>query len=178
LVLDEAYADFARSPKPDYNALLASEKVAILRTFSKLYGLAGIRAAYGLAPPFLVDLLNNIRQPFNLNNLAQVGALAALEDKDHIERTLSNTWEGLDFLAKEFQNLGLLTFPTEANFIMVDTGDLSADEMTDELTSRGIIIRSLSSFGFNKKVRVSAGLFEENKFLITALSSILKARTA
>ncbi|MDR2460693.1 MAG: histidinol-phosphate transaminase [Deltaproteobacteria bacterium] len=177
LVLDEAYVDFVKdAPRPDYKALIETEKVAIMRTFSKLYGLAGIRVAYALAPPFLVDMLNTVRQPFNVNNIALVGAVAALDDVEHIRRTLNMTWEGLSFFQEEFRDLGLLTYPTEANFVMVDTGFMSAENMAGDLLQRGVIVRSLNSFGFKRKIRINAGLPDENRELVKVVASLIQQK--
>jgi histidinol-phosphate aminotransferase len=174
LVLDEAYADFARQPRPDYPSLLKTGKVIIFRTFSKLYGLAGLRVSYTLGDPQLIEALNKVRQPFNLNNLAQVGALAALGDLQHVQRTLDFTWKGLDYFQDALPQLGIKTYPTEANFILCGTANLSSDELASKLLKEGVIIRSLSSFGLSDKVRVTAGLPEENEALVKALERALE----
>jgi histidinol-phosphate aminotransferase len=173
LVLDEAYVDFSRRPKPDYAALLAAGRTVILRTFSKNYGLAGARAAYLVGPPDLVKNLNKIRQPFNLNLLAQVGALAALSDHEHLKKSQEATWAGLAYLHENLASLGLSTHPTEANFLMVGPIAMGADELERALLKKGLIIRSLSSFGLPSHARISTGLPQENAALIAALSQIL-----
>ncbi|MDR1310011.1 MAG: aminotransferase class I/II-fold pyridoxal phosphate-dependent enzyme, partial [Deltaproteobacteria bacterium] len=169
LVLDEAYADFARAPRPDYGRLLADGRVVILRTFSKVMGLAGLRAAYALAAPPLAQALNKVRQPFNLNNLAQVGAMAALEDEGHVRRTLEMTWAALDRLGRELPPLGLEVFPTQANFVMAGLPDgLLADDFAKKMLKEGVIVRSLSSFGLPGHVRINAGLEPELEALLGA----------
>jgi histidinol-phosphate aminotransferase len=173
LILDEAYTDFSRQSRPDYRALLATGQVAILRTFSKIYGLAGVRAAYLLADPDLISNLNKIRQPFNLNLLAQVGAQAALKDRQHLENTQKATWASLDYLKTHLPPLGLPVSPTEANFIMAGPGPIKAQDLEKALLSHGLIIRSLTTFGLPYHVRISAGLPEENQALLTALKKIL-----
>ncbi|MDR2350399.1 MAG: aminotransferase class I/II-fold pyridoxal phosphate-dependent enzyme [Deltaproteobacteria bacterium] len=173
LVLDEAYADFARAPRPDPRELLETGKTIILRTFSKLYGLAGLRVGYAMAPPFVWEAANKVRQPFNLNNLAQVGALAALRDEEHVRKTLEMTWNGLDYFRGEFEKLGLAPRPTESNFLMVETGSVPSSEFTDRLFETGLIIRSLESFGFGDKVRINAGLPEENAKLVRGVKKLL-----
>ncbi|MDR2142077.1 MAG: histidinol-phosphate transaminase [Deltaproteobacteria bacterium] len=173
LILDEAYVDFSQKPRPDYPALLATGRVAILRTFSKSYGLAGLRAAYLLAAPELIASLNAIRQPFNLNLLAQVGALAALSDQEHLQNSQKATWASLDFLRAQLPPLGLPTHPTEANFLLAGPAPLSATALERALLEKGIIIRALSSFGLPNHVRISAGRPEENQALVEALREIL-----
>ena len=176
LVLDEAYGDFARSPRPDYAFLLATGKVVVIRTFSKIYGLAGLRAAYALMPPELAQALNKVRQPFNMNNLAQAAVMAALEDSEHLERTLAMTWSGLDRLAKELPPLGLAPHPTEANFLMAALpGGLPADKLLGALLKEGVIIRSLSSFGLPSHIRINAGTSEELDVLLAAIPKAMKA---
>ncbi|MDR2352914.1 MAG: histidinol-phosphate transaminase [Deltaproteobacteria bacterium] len=175
LVLDEAYVDFAREGRPDYAKLIATEQVVILRTFSKLYGLAGIRAGYAILSKYLAEAINKIRQPFNLNNFAQVGVLAAFDDQEHVNKTLAMTQEGLKFLKSELEVLGLKTYPTQANFLMADTAPLLADYFVQELFKKGLIIRSLSSFGMPDKVRITAGLQNENALLIEGIKKILNS---
>ncbi|MDR2421896.1 MAG: histidinol-phosphate transaminase [Deltaproteobacteria bacterium] len=175
LVLDEAYVDFSRQPRPDYQALLASGRVAILRTFSKSYGLAGLRAAYLLGPPELVFGLNKIRQPFNLSVLAQVGALAALSDHEHLENSKKAAWAGLAEIRAGLKPLGLSTYPTEANFLMAGPVAQGADWLERALLKKGIIVRSLSSFGLAGHVRISAGLSAENAALVAAIGQALGA---
>jgi histidinol-phosphate aminotransferase len=174
LVLDEAYADFAREERPSLGLLLGRGRTAVLRTFSKLYGLAGIRAAWMAAPADLAEAVNRVRQPFNMNSLAQAGALAALDDAEHVSATLRAVWEGLDWLAGSLAALGLPAYPTQANFLMAGTGPFTADELAGELFRRGLIIRSLSSFGYADKVRVTAGLPAENRELAEALGRLLE----
>ncbi|MDR1083623.1 MAG: histidinol-phosphate transaminase [Deltaproteobacteria bacterium] len=173
LILDEAYTDFSRQARPDYRKLLAAGRVAVLRTFSKIYGLAGLRAAYLLADPDLISSLNKIRQPFNLNLLAQAGAQAALNDRDHLTNTLKATWASLDCLRAELPALGLPVHPTEANFIMAGPVSMGAEALEAALLRHGIIIRSLSSFGLTGHVRITGGRPAENEALIKALRKIL-----
>ena len=176
LVLDEAYIDFSRRPRADWRPLLAEtdSRLVILRTFSKIYGLAGLRAAYALMPTPLAVALNKTRQPFNMNTLAQVGALAALEDEDFLRRTLEMTWSSLDYFQTEFTRLGLAPRPTEANFLMADLGGHSADELFQALLHRGVITRALTSFGLPTCLRVNAGLPAESQALIAALEEVLR----
>ncbi|MDR1036826.1 MAG: histidinol-phosphate transaminase [Deltaproteobacteria bacterium] len=176
LVLDEAYADFSRQRLPDMKALVGLGRTVVLRTFSKLYGLAGVRAAWMAAPEVIADCVNRVRQPFNMNTLAQVGALAALEDIEHVRRTEKAVWDGLDFLAGALPPLGLETFPTQANFLMACSGPWTADELAGELFRKGLIVRSLSSFGYTDKIRITAGLPEENEALVGGIRELLDLR--
>jgi histidinol-phosphate aminotransferase len=174
LVLDEAYADFARAERPDYGRLLARGKsTVVLRTFSKIYGLAGLRAAYALMSPELAEALNAYRQPFNVSSLAQAAALAALSDERHLELTLSMTWGALSLMARELPALGLPVWPTQANFVMAGSGPMTADALHQALLREGVIVRSLSSFGLPDKIRVNAGTEEEMGALLTALGKAL-----
>ncbi|MDR1081020.1 MAG: histidinol-phosphate transaminase [Deltaproteobacteria bacterium] len=177
LVLDEAYADFSRERLPDMKELVGRGRTAVLRTFSKLYGLAGIRAAWMAAPQEIAEAVNRARQPFNMNSLAQAGALAALDDIGHVRRTEKTVWDSLDWLAEALGALGLKTFPTQANFLMADSGPFSADELAGELFRKGLIIRSLSSFGFRDKIRITAGLPEENAALVDGIRELLAKNT-
>ncbi|MDR3152720.1 MAG: histidinol-phosphate transaminase [Deltaproteobacteria bacterium] len=173
LVLDEAYADFARERLPDIKELVGRGRTAILRTFSKLYGLAGARAAWMAAPPEVAEAVNRVRQPFNMNSLAQAGALAALGDSEHVHRTLRMVWSGLETLGSALADLGLPHFPTQANFLMAGTGPFTADALTAELFRKGLIVRSLSSFGLTDKIRITAGLPEEISELAAGLRELL-----
>ena len=178
LVLDEAYIDFSRRPRADWRPFLAESdgRLVVLRTFSKIYGLAGLRAAYALMPAPLAAALNKARQPFNMNRLAQVGALAALEDDDFLRRSQEMAWASLDYFQAEFTRLGLGPRPTEANFLMADLWGRSADELFEALMRQGVITRSLSSFGLPTCLRVSAGLPAESQALVKALEEILRPR--
>jgi len=178
LVLDEAYIDFSRRPRADWRPFLdeSDGRLVVLRTFSKIYGLAGLRAAYALMPAPLAAALNKTRQPFNMNSLAQAGALAALEDEDFLRRSLEMTWTSLDYFQAEFARLGLGPRPTEANFLMADLGGRSADELFQALLRRGVITRSLASFGLPACLRVNAGLPAESRALVSALEEVLAAR--
>ncbi|MDR2726239.1 MAG: histidinol-phosphate transaminase [Candidatus Adiutrix sp.] len=178
LVLDEAYIDFSRRPRADWRPLLAEAdgRLVVLRTFSKAYGLAGLRAAYALMPAPLAAALNKARQPFNMSGLAQAGALAALEDEDFLRRTLEMTWASLDYFQTEFVRLGLDPRPSEANFLLAGLGGRSADEIFQALLHRGVITRALTSFGLPACLRVSAGLPAEHQALGSALAEVLAVR--
>lgn len=176
LVVDEAYVEFSRRPRVDWRPFLRSPgRLMVMRTFSKAYGLAGLRAAYALIDPGLAAMMDKVRQPFNLNVLAQVGAAAALDDDEFLDKSLNMTWSSLDLLASEFQRLGLKPSPSEANFMMVDLMGRSADEVFQAVLRRGVITRSLTSFGLPGHLRVNAGRPEETEALVRALEGALQA---
>ncbi|MFH1387183.1 MAG: histidinol-phosphate transaminase [bacterium] len=171
VVVDEAYAGFVESKEfPNIiNYVKEGKNVLVLRTFSKYYGLAGLRVGYGIAKEALISPMLKTKMPFNVNRLAQVGAAAALEDKDFLEKTYQNNIEGKKCLYAELDKLSLSHKKTEANFIFVDIKK-SADEMFLSLMKKGIIIRPLTSFGFPQAIRISIGTKEQNEKLIAALS--------
>jgi histidinol-phosphate aminotransferase len=170
LAVDEAYFEFVRRPDfPDVVPLLARRPGTIaLRTFSKIYGIAGVRIGYGLCDEELASYLERARHPFNVNRLAEVAALAALEDKDHAARTHAMNASGGDYLRQELGRLGIETWPTDANFVLAKTGA----DVYDALLRQGIIVRPMSGFGLTEHVRISIGLPEENERLIRTLTSM------
>ncbi|QTA89810.1 histidinol-phosphate transaminase [Desulfonema magnum] len=174
IVVDEAYIEFARDQEclngTDY--LDSGRAVVTLRTFSKIYGLAGLRIGYGVMPEQVAEVLNRIRMPFNANSLAQVGAAAALDDDDFIKKTRSTIYEGLDFLCDALDRLGIRYFPTQANFFLIDVKK-NANEVFEDMLRQGVIVRSMISYGFPEYIRVNVGLHEENVRLIRALETVL-----
>lgn len=174
VVIDEAYIEFARDPEcaGGIEEIDRGRPVAVLRTFSKAYGLAGLRIGYGVMPEELSGVLHRIRQPFNAGLLAQVGARAALGDTAFLERTLRTVHEGLDFLYRAVEGMGLRYFPSQANFFMIDTGR-SADEVFERLLRHGVIVRSMTSYGYPRYIRVSAGTPEENRRFVRALEQVV-----
>jgi histidinol-phosphate aminotransferase len=169
VVLDEAYCEYVVSDEyPDTLAILrAGRNIIALRTFSKIYGLAGLRIGYGFAPPVLVDLMNRVRQPFNTNSLAQAGALAALGDKGHVEKSRSVNEAGKTYLYKELGRLGVEYIPTQANFIYMELKQ-DAGAVYDKLLRQGVIIRPMGP----TQLRVTIGLKEENERFIAALEKV------
>lgn len=157
--LDEAYQEFLENPPDSVAWLREHPNLTVFRTFSKAQGLAGLRIGYAVASPETAEILQRTRQPFNVNLLAQVAALAALEDEAHIEATRQVTLAGRAKLAVLFDRLGLRYLESHANFIMVNVRD--ADHVFQTLLRRGIIIRSLKSYGLPEWVRVSIGTPEE-----------------
>ncbi len=174
VVFDEAYIEFAQGPDfPDALGYLRQERrVAVLRTFSKAASLAGLRVGYAMAAPDCVALLNRIRAPFNVNTLAQVAALAALEDDAHILECLRMNEAGRAFLYDEFASLGLKYTPSRANFILVDVGRNAVD-VYQRLLREGVIVRPMTSFGMESALRVTVGTPEENRRLMKALRKVL-----
>ena len=170
IVVDEAYFEFVEDA--DYPNSLdyhAAERLLItLRTFSKICGLAGVRVGYGISSSEVIDALNRIRQPFNVNALAQVGALAALDDADHIRRTQENNRNGLAYLRRELNRLGLEYAPSWGNFLLVKVGA----GVSQQLLLQGIIIRPMEGYGYPGYARVSVGLPEENERFITAMEKL------
>jgi len=174
VVFDEAYIEFAQGPDfPDSLAYLKQgRKVAVLRTFSKAASLAGLRVGYAVADPDCVALLNRIRQPFNVNSVAQAGALAALDDDSHVLECLRMIEAGRHFLCDEFTRMGLKYAPSRANFILVDVGR-SASEVFHWLLKEGVIVRPMTSFGMESALRVTIGTPEENRRFVKALKKVM-----
>src|SRR5262250_3518963 len=174
VVFDEAYIEFAQGPDfPDsLTYLKQGRKVAVLRTFSKAASLAGLRVGYAVADPDCVALLNRIRQPFNVNSVAQAGALAALDDDSHVLECLRMIEAGRHYLCDEFTAMGLKYAPSRANFILVDVGR-SAGEVFHWLLKEGVIVRPMTSFGMESALRVTIGTPQENRRFVKALKKVL-----
>jgi len=173
VVLDEAYIDYVdKNYRIDERLLICNRRghcpVVLLRTFSKAYGLSGLRIGYGIMAKVVAQCLHKVRQPFNINRMAQVGALAALEDDIFYQRTLSNTKKGLDLLSKKVEEIGCVAYPSQANFFLIDVGG-DADKLYQKMLYRGVIIRSMSSYGFPCFIRVTVGTEEENSRFIDVL---------
>ena len=176
VIVDEAYFEYVQDA--DYpNSLCDNQNgksLLTLRTFSKLYGLAGLRVGYGIGSNReIIDLMQRVRQPFNVNAAAQWGALAALDDGDHVRRSLAVNREGLDFLTKETANLGVAHVPSQANFILLRVG--SGNEMFEQLLRQGVIVRPMGVYQFPEYIRVTVGTMEENRKFIAALKKTIKA---
>ncbi len=175
VVLDEAYAEFVRDSHcakgMDY--LNASTPVVTMRTFSKAYGLAGLRVGYGVMPADLAELLNRVRMPFNVNSLAQTAAAAALEDTDFLSKTVALVHQGLDFFYAELEKLGLRFFPSQANFFLIDVAR-DAMQVFEQLLRQGVIVRAMTAYGFPNYIRINVGLPEENQRFITSLNRVLQ----
>ena len=175
LIIDEAYIEFVREPNcPSSIDYLESGKMVVgLRTFSKAYGLAGLRVGYGLMPAELAGLLNRVRQPFNVNSLAQEAAIAALADEDFLKETQNLVSTELDFIYDSLDKLGIEYLKSQANFVLVNVGK-SADAVFEDLLKQGIIVRSMKSYGYSDCIRINVGLHRENARLLEALPRVLK----
>jgi len=174
VIFDEAYMEFAMGP--DFPNTLEyvrqGRKVIVLRTFSKAASLAGLRVGYGVADADAIALMNRIRQPFNVNSLAQAAALAALEDEPHVQECVRMIDTGRQFLYDEFTALGIRYVPSRANFILVDVGR-SASDIYQRLLKEGVIVRPMTPFGMESALRVTVGTPEENRRLAKALKTVL-----
>ena len=173
VVFDEAYYEYLDEPPDTLRFVRENRPVVILRTFSKIHGLANVRLGYGIAHPELIHLLQKTREPFNANGLAQAGALAALTDVEHQAKTKQLTNEGREFLEKEFTEMKLSFVPSVANFVLVRVGDGRA--VFEALLGKGVIVRALSGYNFPEWVRVSVGTMEQNRRCIAALRDVLAA---
>jgi len=175
VLLDEAYIEFAgAADTPRGLDYLTDGRVMALRTFSKMYGLAGLRLGYGLMPEELAGYIERVRQPFNVNALAQAAALGALDDDEHFERTLALNAAGLAYLQAELPGLGLSCLPTHTNFFLAKVDQKLGDgqALYARLLREGVIIRSMRPYGLPDHVRISVGLPEENRRLVGALASV------
>ncbi len=175
-VLDEAYVELLpREEQPDsFRYVREGRPVFVLRTFSKTYGLAGLRIGYAAAPAEGVRLLNRVRQPFNVNAMAQAAALAALDDDEYVERTRAAVREGLAFLRRELMGLGLECVPSVANFLLVKVG--RGRELFEALSSKGVIIRPMDAYGLPDHVRITVGTMSENERCARAIAECLRER--
>ncbi|PIQ84884.1 MAG: histidinol-phosphate transaminase [Candidatus Omnitrophica bacterium CG11_big_fil_rev_8_21_14_0_20_43_6] len=178
VVFDEAYNTFI--DVDDYPQTLAylkkNKQIIILRTFSKAYGLAGLRLGYAIAAPELAAYLERIRQPFNVNLLAQVAGLAALEDKEFLKKTRRLTLEGKDFIYRELSEMGLGYVPSVANFILVDVGRDSR-QVFKSCLKFGVIVREMSQYGLANFIRVTIGTLKENKRLMRVLRKVIGGKS-
>ncbi|MEW6351939.1 MAG: histidinol-phosphate transaminase [Thermodesulfobacteriota bacterium] len=175
LVFDEAYGEFVRDadcPRGlDY--LHGPVPILVLKTFSKIYGLAGLRIGYGFGAPWFVEMLNRVRPPFNVNSMAQAAALGALDDTDHVQRSFRHNAEGMVFLEAQLRAIGVQVVPSQANFLTFCL-DSDARWVFDALLLKGVIVRHLASFGMPKCIRVSVGTDAENRRFISALKEVLR----
>lgn len=177
VVLDEAYVDFVDpSQRIDVTALIRKNTgppVVSLRTFSKAFGLAGLRVGFGLMHSDITSLLHRVRQPFNINLPAQAGCLAALEDLTHYEKTLSETKAAREWLSDEVVKLGCTAYPSHTNFFLIDVqGD--ATTLYEAMLYKGVIVRSMKAYGFPDFIRITVGTEAENQRFIHALSDCLQ----
>jgi histidinol-phosphate aminotransferase len=175
VVMDEAYFEFVEDPAyPDSLAAQGKGRALItLRTFSKIYGLAGLRVGFGVAHPELIEVMNRVRQPFNVSSLAQIAALAALDDDEHVARTQRCNREGMAYLRAQCTRLGLEFVPSWANFLLIRVGN--GKRVYEALLREGVIVRPMNVYGFPEHVRVTIGTAEENARFVGAMEHILRA---
>lgn len=172
-VLDEAYYEFARKDEKDAVEWLADcPNLIIARTFSKAYGLAGLRVGYALSSLEMADVLNRVRQPFNNNSLALAAAEAALDDAEHLQNTIKNNALGMKQLTEGFKNLGLSWIPSAANFVSVDLSE-PALPVYEALLRKGVIVRPVANYEMPTFLRISIGTPEENNLFLQALTECL-----
>jgi len=173
-VVDEAYIEYVDEPEyPDASRWLVElPNLIVTRTFSKAYGLAGLRIGYGLSDPRVAELLNRVRQPFNVNAPAQAAALAALGDQGHIRRSVALNRQGMDQLTSAFEELELDYIPSVGNFVALDLGRPAA-EIDQSLLREGVITRPVAGYGMPNHLRVTIGLPDENARFLAALRKVL-----
>ncbi|MEP7015026.1 MAG: histidinol-phosphate transaminase [Verrucomicrobiota bacterium] len=172
-VFDEAYFEFLENPPDMFPYVRSNQNVIVLRTFSKIHGLASLRVGYGVASRELIQVLQKTRQPFNVNGIAQAGALAALEDTAHQHKTKRVVDEGRVYLQEQFANMNLSFVPGAANFVMVNVGDGPA--VFKRLLAKKIIVRPLKGYDLPEWIRISVGTMEQNKKCIAALKEVLSS---
>jgi histidinol-phosphate aminotransferase len=175
VVIDEAYFDYVDDPEYpnslDYQSL--GKSIITVRTFSKIYGLAGLRLGFGVSSEEIISYMSRIREPFNVNSLAQVAAIAALDDAEHVRRSKEVNREGLKYLVQELKRLDFPFSPSFANFILVDLG---ADPIPvyNALLREGVIVRPVINYGLKTHIRVTVGLPEENERFVRAIRKVLE----
>jgi histidinol-phosphate aminotransferase len=174
LVLDEAYIEFLDDPADFISEIRRGQKANLLlmRTFSKIFGLAGLRLGYGIGNPELITALEKVRQPFNINSIAQAGALAALDDAEHVRRTRENNSHGLKLYVETFQKLGLEFIPSAGNFILVRVGE--GQRVFDALQKLGVIVRPMGGYQLPEWIRISVGTPQENARCLASLEKALR----
>lgn len=174
IVLDEAYHEYVDDPESPNGLEFFRQfpNVVVLRTFSKAYGLAGMRVGYGIAAKEIVDEVNKVREPFNVNSLALAAATAALQDREYLKKSVEYNRVERQYLYQELTKLGLAVPPSQANFLLVDVKG-SSRKLYDALLRKGIIVRPADIFGYPNSIRLSVGLREENKCFLAALREYL-----
>jgi len=172
VVFDEAYFEFLKDAPDTVKYVQEGRNVCVLRTFSKAYGLAGLRIGYGLASEQVAAILQKARQPFNANEVAQRAALASLKDVDHVARTIAMNDEGLAFYEKAFTERGMKFVPSVANFILVEVGD--GDQVFADMLKQGVIVRAMRGYKLPGWLRISIATMDENRRCLEVLDKVLK----
>jgi histidinol-phosphate aminotransferase len=174
VVIDEAYNEYLAPEQKSETVkwLKRHPNLIVSRTFSKAYGLAGLRVGYGLAHPSVADIMNRVRQPFNVNSLALVAATAALDDMEFVARSFAANLDGMRQIEEGVKKLGLAWIPSHGNFITVRVG--KANEVFRRLLKRGVIVRPVGNYQLPEHLRITIGTAAENERFLSALSSALK----
>ena len=177
VVLDEAYIDYAMSMglRDAVEAYRKRKNLLILRTFSKVYGLAGLRIGYAMGRPELLSAMNRLRTPFNTSGVAQAAALAALDDNEHVTRCIETNARERKRLSEDLAKMGFRPVPSEANFIFIVVGS-EAQALSDDLLQMGVIVRPLGWMGFPEAIRISVGTSEENDKCLSAMARVILKR--
>jgi len=174
VVVDEAYAEFVESARfPKSFAYVKDFPVIVLRTFSKAYGLAGLRVGYGVADASLISFLERTKQPFSVNMMALIGARAAFKDQKYLKKILENNKKGKKYLYKALKSLSIPFVATEANFILMEIG-ARAETVSKRLFDEKILVRWMGAYNLRDYIRVGVGTMDENKLLVEALKRILQ----
>lgn len=176
IVFDEAYFEYLDNPPDTLRFVHSGRNVVVLRTFSKIHGLASLRVGYGIARPELIQVLQKTREPFNVNGIGQIAALAGLDDHAHRSTTKRITDEGRAYLQETLGAMGLQFVPSMANFVLVKVGDGSG--IFRKLLERRIIVRALKGYNLPEWVRISIGTMEQNRRCTAALQEVMKRPTA
>lgn len=174
VVVDEAYFEYVDDPSYLDTATWLGKRRSLLttRTFSKVHGLAGLRVGYGIGDPELISYMNRVREPFNINSVAQAAAEAALEDAEHVRRTIDVNRGGLAYLTHELDSMGIKRYPSFTNFILLEL-DTDPTAVYDGLLREGVIVRPVAGYGLLAHLRVTVGLQEENERFVAALRRVL-----
>ncbi len=176
LVIDAAYSEFAEDLEDYTNGMDLVDKypnIAVLRTFSKMYGLAGLRLGWGYFSDSVADVLNRVRGPFNVNAVAQIAGVAALNDHEFVELSLAHNKTWLEYLNSELTSFGIETYPSVGNFILANFGS-EAENIRQSLRMQGIFIRQMGAYNLPECLRITVGTEEENKSLCQAIAEIIK----
>ncbi len=171
VIFDEAYFEFVHGAPDTLKYIREGRNVVVMRTFSKIQGLAGLRIGYGLTTPEIAKVLHKCRQPFNTNSIAQAGAIAGLGDDDHQQRTRDLNDEGLAYLQQSFSEMGLEYVPSFANFVLVKVGD--GDAVFAAMLRKGVIIRAMRAYKLPEWVRISVGTMPQNHRCVATLREVL-----
>ena len=179
LVLDAAYAEYVRADDYEAGVALAStrDNVVVTRTFSKIYGLAGLRLGWGYGPAHVIDALNRIRSPFNVSTPAAAAGIAALEHREHLEAAMAHNAEWLPWLTAEISALGLDVLPSVANFVAIRFPDAQGRRAADAdayLTKRGLVLRAIGAYGMGEFLRLTVGPREANERVVSALKDFMQ----